>query len=149
MSPSLSARTRFWARVVLPFYLLALGWIVFAPGEDAERATGVVAWVAEALAGVGVAYDPAYVVLEFLANIVLFVPFGALIALSLRLPWWAVVALGFAVSVAIELVQLALPTRHSTILDVIANTTGAGVGVLLVAALIAWRHRARRAPRSR
>lgn len=41
-------------------------------------------------------------------------------------------AAGGATSILIEVVQIALPTRYPTVSDVIANTLGAAVGVVIV-----------------
>jgi len=72
-------------------------------------------------------------VLEFLANIALFIPFGLLLALGWsRLKTWHLAVLGLVTSGAIEFVQLFLPTRFSTVSDLVANTAGAVVGCLLV-----------------
>ena len=77
-----------------------------------------------------------YSATEFLANIVLFVPFGLLVGLLTRLRPGTVVGLGLATSVAIELAQLLfLPERVADVRDLVANTLGAAVGVgLLLAA---------------
>lgn len=121
------------ARVLLPAYLLVVGFIVFTPSDDATRVTGVVALAAELLTTLNVEFEPAYVVLEFLANIALFVPFGVLVRVVFPRPtWWAVLALGFMTTVGIELVQLTLPSRFSTVSDVIANTLGTAAGLIAV-----------------
>ncbi|KRC60587.1 hypothetical protein ASE14_06215 [Agromyces sp. Root81] len=134
------AKRRTIARAVLGPYLLALAMIVFLPARDAQQVTGVVGWIADGLAAIGVPREPAAVALEFLANVALFVPFGALLALAFpRTPVWGIVAIGTAVSVGIELVQLALPSRVSTISDVIANTIGTALGL----GLTLWWARAR------
>ena len=129
------ARYALAARVMLVPYLALLFWVVFVPAREAGRVTGLVVSIAQLLGVVGIPFEPAYVVLEFLANIALFVPLGALLALaSARLPRWAIIATGFVTSVVIELVQLALPSRFSTVSDVVANTLGTGFGLLLIAA---------------
>lgn len=121
------------ARVLLPVYLVALGFIVFAPSDDATKVTGIVALAAKALGVLQIPFEPAYVALEFLANIALFVPFGILVRLVWkRARWWAILALGLLTTITIELAQLALPTRYSTLSDVIANTLGTGVGLMLL-----------------
>lgn len=146
MAHSLNRRSRLWAGTVFPLYLIGLGWIVFAPGEDASKVTGVVDWVAARLGASGFNEAHAYTVLEFLANIALFVPFGMLMALVfVRLPWWLITTLGCATSITIELIQLALPTRYSTLSDVIANTAGAAAGALLIYFVRRARHQNSRA----
>jgi glycopeptide antibiotics resistance protein len=86
-----------------------------------------------------------YRVLELAANVILFLPLGALVAriLGTRL-WWGGVAVGFVVSFLMELAQLAfLPARFSSIVDVAANTFGAMVGALAALLLMAFHSRVR------
>jgi len=131
------ARRVVGARIVLPPYLVLLAFVVFLPAREAGRVTGIVGWIAEALATLGVPRDPAAVVLEFLANVVLFAPLGVLLVLAFPgVRWWAVVLAGFLLSVGIELVQLAIPSRVSSVSDVVANTAGTTLGLLL-----AWSRR--------
>lgn len=113
-------------------YLIVLALVVFLPARQAGQVTGIVGWAADQLALLGVPREPTAVVLEFLANIVLFVPFGGLVALAFPGTRWVTVLLvGCLVSTGIELVQLAIPSRVATVSDVIANTAGTGVGLLL------------------
>jgi VanZ family protein len=131
------ARRVVGARIVLPPYLVLLAFVVFLPAREAGRVTGIVGWLAEALATLGVPRDPAAVVLEFLANVVLFAPLGVLLVLAFPgVRWWAVVLAGSLLSVGIELVQLAIPSRVSSVSDVVANTAGTTLGLLL-----AWSRR--------
>lgn len=76
-----------------------------------------------------------YAVVEAAANIALFVPFGVLAGfLVSRRRWWAVLAAGFATTVAIETSQLLfLPTRFASIQDVVVNTLGTGLGLMVLA----------------
>lgn len=138
MPPATRPRTahaaRAIARALLAPYLVAVGLIVFLPAPEAGRITGLVRIFAELVAMWGVPREPAAVVFEFLANVVLFVPFGLLVSIVWpRWSPWLVIGLGCLMSIAIELVQFALPTRFPTVSDVIANTTGAAIGYLLVA----------------
>jgi hypothetical protein len=79
-------------------------------------------------------------------NVAGFVPFGLLVCLRLLLTrsssrWVCIIgasAMGFAVSLAIEVPQVWLPGRDSSLLDLVANTAGTGLGSL--AAFHAWRH---------
>ncbi|MCX6137666.1 MAG: VanZ family protein [Ignavibacteriales bacterium] len=75
---------------------------------------------------------------DIVANILLFLPlgfcFGAIVDRKrrsvLRLALEAA-ALGFFISLFIELVQAYLPGRYSSIMDVLSNTAGALLGVML------------------
>ena len=125
------------ARIVLVPYLVILALVVFLPARQAGRVTGIVGWIAEALATIGVPREPAAIVLEFLANVALFTPLGALLVLAFPgVRWWAVLLTGFLLSVGIELVQLTIPSRVSAVSDVVANTAGTALGLLFV-----WRRR--------
>ncbi|GAA4378977.1 VanZ family protein [Agromyces bauzanensis] len=113
------------ARVILAPYLVALALIVFLPARDAGRVTGIVGWAADLVATWGVPREPAAIVFEFVANAVLFVPFGLLV--SAAAPRWSplvVIGLGCLVSITIELAQLGIPSRVPTVSDVIANVAG-------------------------
>lgn len=71
---------------------------------------------------------------EFLANIALFAPLGVLLALwtpkSLR---YLVMPIGFVVSVLVEGFQaLLLPARTPSLYDILANTAGACLGLILI-----------------
>jgi glycopeptide antibiotics resistance protein len=78
-----------------------------------------------------------YGAVESGANVLLFVPFGLLATLGLQPKHrWAPIALGLASSAAIELGQLLfLPARTASWADVLANTSGAALGVLAALAL--------------
>jgi hypothetical protein len=122
------------SRILLVPYTIALALIVWLPGDQAGRVTGIVGRIAQSLAyRLDVPFFYTYTVLEFVANIALFVPFGLLLALGWsRLKTWHLAVLGLVTSGAIEFVQLFLPTRFSTISDLVANTAGAVVGCLFV-----------------
>ena len=126
-------------RIVFAVYLVAMGFLVWLPNPDAVQYTGIVAVVARWFEPLGLPFEPTYIVLEILANVVLFVPFGILALTAFR--WmrvWSATLAGLATSCLIEGVQLFLPTRYSTVSDLIANTAGALIGALLV---VAWRRR--------
>lgn len=75
---------------------------------------------------------------EFSANVVMFLPLGLLGALALRRHRWLILPACAAFSGAIETVQfVALPARNGTLNDVLANTSGAALGFLL--AVLIWR----------
>lgn len=127
------SRLTLWARILLPPYLLVVGLVVFSPSDDTSQATGYFAWVIDRLDELQASFEPGYVALEFVANIAMFVPLGLLLPVAFaRLPSWAVLAIGFATTVTIESVQSTLPSRFSTVSDVVANTLGTAVGLLVV-----------------
>lgn len=122
------------ARILLVPYAVALGLVVWLPGDQASQVTGIVARLARSLAyRLDVPFLYTYTVFEFLANIALFVPFGLLLALAWsRLKTWHLAVLGLVTSGLIEFVQLFLSSRFSTVSDLVANTAGAVVGCLFV-----------------
>lgn len=73
-----------------------------------------------------------YSKLEFSANIVMFLPVGFLVALLLPARrWWIALLLCPLFSVGIEIIQASfLSARFATVLDVIANSTGAIAGIV-------------------
>lgn len=89
--------------------------------------------------------DQGYRIGEFGANILLFVPLGALlVALAPRMGWLGATALAALFSIAIEVAQtLARPERTGTSDDVVANTAGAALGALVVSVWLRWAGRRR------
>jgi glycopeptide antibiotics resistance protein len=118
-------------------YLLGVArmtlWPDFASPDQLDALRSLVAWLNAH--GVPVTYDG----VEVAANVVMFVPFGVLGGLLVgRRHRGAVIGVGCAVSAAIETSQLLfLPTRVATVQDVVLNTTGAAVGLLGLAAVVA------------
>src|SRR5690606_10629246 len=102
------------ARVLLVPYAIALALIVWLPGDQASRVTGIVFRIARFLSEhFDVSLSTTYTLFEFMANIALFVPFGLLVAAAWpRTNAWWIILLSFATSAAIELVQTMLPSRY-------------------------------------
>jgi glycopeptide antibiotics resistance protein len=126
---------RLLLRILFAVYLVAVGFVVWSPQPtDGVGIAQVVArWVAELF---GLPPEPTFDVLEVAANVAMFVPFGVLALTAYR--WmrvWSATIAGLVTSGIIEGVQLALPTRYATVSDLIANTAGALLGALLVAAI--------------
>jgi glycopeptide antibiotics resistance protein len=130
---SARARLRRWAPRLILVYLVALAFIAFGPvpvDRDAHDALlALIDWLQVHGAPGWVRYS----LVEFLANIVLFVPVGLFVMIMTGVRgWWLAVLVGFAASCTIELGQLIfLPDRVATLSDVIANTLGAAVGAVL------------------
>ena len=77
--------------------------------------------------------------IEFSANILLFVPLGVLLMLILRRRY-LILPIAIVVTVAIECAQgLLLDKRTPSVLDIIANTAGACIGMLIVAVVESMR----------
>jgi VanZ family protein len=117
------------ARILLVVYCLVIAVIAFWPGNVDEG-------IKDALTRtLNEADQPwlTYRLVERAANVLLFVPLGLLLALSIPANrWWLAILICLVVSLAIELVQGAfLPERVISNSDVLQNTAGAIVGVAL------------------
>lgn len=78
-------------------------------------------------------------------NVVLFVPFGALLVVLARWSWWWATCAGVLVSAVVELVQGLWLAREGDWRDVVANGLGALVGAV-AATVLTRRPRRPRAP---
>src|SRR2546430_5704779 len=115
------ARTRFLAAALLPI-LVATLWPV--PGHEPEGFISCIACGEHATSDV-------------LLNIILFVPLGAAVALHVRS--LSRCALSAALlSATIELAQLYIPGRDSSLGDVLSNTLGGTLGALLTRTAVLW-----------
>lgn len=129
-------------------YLAAVLVVTLWPSPQSTDAPGWATATLGFLQGLGVPIT--LPVLEALANVVMFGPFGLLGVPLLRgatarrrgapLGVWRAVGVvtlaGGALSVAIELTQNLLPGRVPTVQDVVMNTAGALLGSLLVAVVL-------------
>ena len=115
------ARTRFLAAALLPI-LIATLWPF--PGHEPE---GFISCIACGDNGTN----------DVLRNILLFAPLGTALALHLRsIPRCALSAA--LLSAAIELAQLYIPGRDSSLGDVLSNTLGGTLGALVTRAAVLW-----------
>ncbi|MCH6471066.1 VanZ family protein [Sinomonas terrae] len=136
-----SARRRVALRIVGAAYLAFVAGVVFWPTPVDRPAAGTLAHMFVWLHRHGVPLWFGYNLFEWLANVAFFVPFGVLAVLFGSRVRWAVVA-ACSVSTAVELSQwLFLPQRTGSVLDVLANTSGAFIGAGLAAL---WTRRPRR-----
>lgn len=74
---------------------------------------------------------------DILLNILLFLPLGVFLGRVGLRPLHAL-ALGAALSVGIEAIQVLLPGRSTTVRDVLCNAVGCWVGAVIVARLADW-----------
>lgn len=127
-------------------YVVALALIGLWPRtvDDGVDVAGLapVQWMSEVL---GLTDLQGYEVVQVAANVVLFVPFGALVLL-LRppTPVWLATLTGAAASALVELLQHWMrPERFGSVQDIVANSIGAALGA---GAVWLTRHRRRRPP---
>lgn len=134
-------------------YLAFVAWLTLTPQPISPSDSEQIERVLAALHRRGIAESVDYMRLEFLANIALFVPIGMFLMLlfGTRL-WWLALAGCFALTVFIEAAQQSIPGRVSGERDVLSNTIGGAIGVLVAVLLTLpgyLRRRHRRAERER
>jgi len=123
-------------RLWLGAYAVALAAIAFWPVPVDAGASGLLRAISRAVPWL--TYD----VIEFTANVLLFAPLGALLAMVLWQSRWLALLLALATTIVIECVQaLFLELRTPSVRDVVANFVGAAIGILIV--VLMERRRAR------
>ena len=119
-------------QIITVCYLGVVGWITLGPQPLDERGVGILRGVLRVLARSDLTRWITYGVVEFTANIAMFVPVGLLfLLLAGRRHWWLALAGGVALTCAIEFTQLFLPGRFSDVRDILANSLGALLGVIV------------------
>lgn len=115
---------------VIILFVAAAGWLTLGPPPVADN--GWLSWALGWFRSDGDVNWPAFLRLEFLANIVLFVPVGmAFYVLTGRRNWWHALILAIALSVTIEIVQGSVGDRVPDLRDFAANALGAGIGIVV------------------
>ena len=139
-------------RLATACYLGAVGWVTLGPQPLDDRGQGILRSILALLTGHPLTNWITYDVVEFSANVAMFVPIGVLfLLLAGRRRWWLALAGGIGITCAIEVTQLFLPGRFADVRDVLANSLGTLLGVLatvLIVALLDRRMRASSAPQS-
>lgn len=128
-------------------YLLVVAFIVFWPVPVDRPAQDALPRLLESWHAAGVPHWVNYRLIEWLANVIMFVPWGVLGTLLLARRWWWVVPFsGLLASAAVETAQyLFLPARFASTADIVANTLGTMLGFVATAIVIfCVRHRAAR-----
>lgn len=136
--PSRTVRRRRLLAALLGGYLLVLSLIAFLPSPVDQNASGFIARVLRFLHRNGAPGWFDYSLIESGANVLLFIPFGILVAayLPLRRVWLAL-PVGTVASICIELGQeLFRPERVATPPDVLANALGAAIGTVVLYGLM-------------
>jgi glycopeptide antibiotics resistance protein len=122
-------------------YLALVGWITLSP-IDSPSQFGILWALAEFFDSHAATDWITFARLEFAANVLMFVPVGLFFVLLLgRSLWWLAIAMGIAMTVAIEYAQHFIANRVSDPRDLVANAIGAIVGTLVALALTAAKAR--------
>lgn len=134
---------RLLAALVLLLYPLAAGTLLLTSDGWAVNRLNVRIWYA-VTGAVGLREQITPEMFAALANAALFVPFFAALAVLVPTWWW--VAAGAGLSIAVELYQGEIGTREQDLVDILANTAGAalGVGLGLLVRRVAVRRSGRR-----
>lgn len=120
--------------ILSALYLWAVGWLTLRSRPYGDDIAGVLSrvldWFAERESTAWITFD----VVEFGANVAMFVPLGVIAVLWFGVRgWWTAPLLGAGLSLAIETLQaLLLDTRVPDVRDLVANTGGAVIGMLLM-----------------
>ncbi len=133
--------------VTATVYLLVVAFIVFWPVPVDRPAQDTLPRLLESWHAAGVPLWVNYQLIELLANVIMFVPWGVLGTLLLARRWWWIVPFsGLLVSATVESAQYVfLPARYASTVDIVANTAGAVLGFAGTALVIfCVRHRAKR-----
>ena len=81
-----------------------------------------------------------YDLVEFTANVAMFVPLGCLFVLLLGARrWWLALLFGVLLTCFIEFTQQFVPTRVPDLRDIVANSLGAALGIGVVLAILGIR----------
>jgi len=124
-------------RSVLPalfaLYLVLLVWIVMWKLELPYVGTGELRQV-KLMPFISDACNGASAPSEVVVNVVLFIPFGMYLGLlAPARPWWRAMIAIIGASLALEVAQFALAVGSSDLTDVITNTVGGLIGLVLLA----------------
>jgi glycopeptide antibiotics resistance protein len=122
-------------------YLAIVAWLTLTPSS-----TGLESGILSRLAGLLARYPETawftFMRLEFIANVAMFVPFGVFFVLLFgRRQWWLAIIVGMLMTLGIEGIQQLIPGRVPDVRDLLANSAGTTVGLLLALALTATRAR--------
>ncbi|MCU1545641.1 MAG: VanZ family protein [Homoserinimonas sp.] len=112
-------------------YLGVVGWLTLGPQPLDDNGRGALLRVIRYLQTFEGTGWITYSLIEFSANIAMFLPVGVLFVLLLgRRLWWLAIVLCIVLTLGIEVAQEFLRDRISDPRDIIANSLGGLIGVL-------------------
>jgi glycopeptide antibiotics resistance protein len=110
-------------------YLIFVCWATLNPAPPDPMSVGPFTLLLAVFAKYPVTAWLTYDMVEFIANIGMFVPIGVLLTVLMGVRrWWLVVLIGVVLTCTIESIQLTMPARHSDVRDLIANSFGTALG---------------------
>ncbi|HVX55733.1 VanZ family protein [Nocardioides sp.] len=117
-------------------YLFFVAWLTLTPQNEHTGQAQIAERILTALHQRGYAEAIDYSRFEFLANIALFVPVGMFLLLLFGAGgWWLALLASFAMTVGIESLQHEIPGRVPDERDLVANGTGAAIGIVVALVL--------------
>lgn len=120
------------SRTLLAVYLLILLWLVLF--KFSVNLSAVLDYHTRSLNLIPFATVSRDNLRETIYNFVVFIPFGLLLSVNLkRTSFWRMLAFVFVFSLAVETIQFVFAIGVTDITDVITNTSGGFVGLLLYA----------------
>ncbi len=123
-------------------YLGVVAWLTLGPQPFDEGNDG---WLWRALGFFGRSELTDWITyqrVEFTANVFMFLPVGVFFVLLFgRRMWFFAIVTGVMLTCAIEFVQLFLPGRVSDVSDIIANSVGTTIGVIIALVVTAQKAR--------
>ena len=135
---------------LLILYTIFIGLVTLSPQQMDTGPGSFIAELLDLLASHRLTAWIDYDILEKLANVGMFVPFGFLVSLQAgRRRWWLGWVTGIAFTCLIEGAQATLlsPTRFGTISDLVTNSLGAGIGAVVgLIVMTIWPPRMDRVP---
>lgn len=129
-------RRRRLVGICLAVYVATVALVVLSPISYSTIVHAITHWL-DATLHVG-GFGSGWV--EFLANVVMFLPLGFLLALLFRRPWHGVM-LALGLSIVVELAQIVIPSRQPSLRDILANALGAALGAFPAWLLVLRRDR--------
>ncbi len=128
--------------IVTLAYLGVVAWITLGPQPFSGGSDSMVWRALRFLRRFELTDWVTYSGIEFTGNVLMFLPIGLFFLLLLgRRNWWVAIIVGVILTVAIETAQRFLPDRVSDIRDIVANSVGALVGVVVALILTAGKAR--------
>ncbi|WP_300682110.1 VanZ family protein [Nocardioides sp.] len=117
-------------------YLVFVGWLTLTPQRSHTGQAQIAGRILEALHRRGYAESIDYARFEFGANIALFVPVGMFLLLLFGAGgWWVALIASVALTLGIESVQHQIPGRVPDGRDIVANSAGAAIGIVIALVL--------------